>query len=527
MSFDTFRRILFNAGEQGIAADFNDLQSQLLMMIKDMFYVPMLTQSLQDPAAVYAPRLHPEHARTIQSGNIPPSDVVFAPFPSSVIPVPGGIARSIFSTCAGPIMVLGKSAFSGGDPPDDALDPDEPVLIPYWVSDGEISLTTDVGDATNPRIDIVEVKLEMEDGVPESRASRQEGVRATLDVGALTSGIVDTIVQARYVGIDGNSIYLSAIDDGAGSGNLQIAGSAFVFHFEDGVTTVTDFEAAITAATDLIAVGTPGTGANLFTTASCIFTNQLLTGGLNEVVVTASINKTRHTKATFQLKKGTAAATPTYPTPSAGFVAMFAVYVPATHNAVHDVANIRDLRWPIGGLRAYDVMPHQFVLGTAGPDWALDTDELVAVSSGTGSILRAFCPVGNQMGRLVGVGVCGNLSGGSNSVKVRRMDILSPAATHTDITEIATPIDDDLSGGFGFSIASALDFMDGVPSGRIAGTRIGNPVWGDGTAYGPSKHYNEVGGPPYTTISKLYLHLISDTPSYVSLVRFYIAHGLG
>lgn len=80
---------------------------------------------------------------------------------------------------------------------------------------------------------------------------------------------------------------------------------------------------------------------------------------------TANLGKRRKVRASVSVVKGAPAATPAYPTPTAGWCLWCAVYVPAAHNAVIDVDNIRDWRWPVGFDR------HSLPVSGLGPNvWA-------------------------------------------------------------------------------------------------------------------------------------------------------------
>lgn len=106
---------------------------------------------------------------------------------------------------------------------------------------------------------------------------------ATLDLADHTVR-VDTVVAAADSGEGGNDITLAFVADGTGAGTLsEGAYPALVFHYESGVTTVTDFESAVAASTYLD-VETAGTGANLITATGDTFSAVNLAGGVTETV---------------------------------------------------------------------------------------------------------------------------------------------------------------------------------------------------------------------------------------------------
>jgi hypothetical protein len=523
MSLDEFKRILFNAGEQAVIADFNALQAQMHMMIKEMLLLPGLTNATMDPSGGLGTRWDPEQRNQILSGDVPPTDIAVCPYPSAgFVSINGAGARQLRVGAAGPIgQVINDSNLdaTGG------FNPDDPALLLYWMHSDEFTLTTAIGHATLPRIDIVEMKLEVEDGANEARVYDQPAVKAELDLDPLTTH-VDTVIQSRVGGTDGNSISIAFANDGSGAGSLTASGFALTFHFQTGVTTVTNFETAVAAST-LIEIQSVGTGANIFTTGGDTLAATHLAGGTAQILVSSSVPKSRHTKATFQIKQGTANATPTYPTPSVGFVAIAAVYVPALHNAVHSLANIRDLRWPLGGVKVYDVLPRDFILGTSSPSWARTTDEWSAVCSAGTTALIAPCPVGGGMGRIIGIGVVGNLSFTAPEVFLKKV-ALNGTPTLTNLLELQ-PISDDLSGGFGFSWANAIDLMEDntyVTGIRLPDTRVGNAFWTDGSLAGPAQESVQ-SDVLRTTMNKVYVHIKNASGAFVHAVRFVIAHGMG
>lgn len=112
--------------------------------------------------------------------------------------------------------------------------------------------------------------------------------KAELDLDGVT-GDIDTIIEATTAGEDGNAITIAFVADGEGAGSFTRVGTALTFHYEDAVTTVTDFETAVAALAggdDLIGVKTAGTGANVFNDpADTLVATPLAGGGNGEEVV--------------------------------------------------------------------------------------------------------------------------------------------------------------------------------------------------------------------------------------------------
>jgi hypothetical protein len=115
--------------------------------------------------------------------------------------------------------------------------------------------------------------------------------KAFLDLGDEITN-VDSVIEATTAGIAGNSITIAFVADGTGAGSFSRVVNALTFHFEDGVTTVANFEAAIAAlagADDIIAVKTAGTGANILTTVGDVLAATNLAGGTASEGVTVEI----------------------------------------------------------------------------------------------------------------------------------------------------------------------------------------------------------------------------------------------
>lgn len=295
-------------------------------------------------------------------------------------------------------------------------------------SAGNMSVQTAVGDATNPRIDLLEVKFSYADGDPQTR------------------------------------------------------------HFEDAVTRAPSSQ--------------------------------------------PSTNKDRHVVFDYQIKAGTPAANPTYPTPTAGYVALAAVYVPANHNAVHSPDNIRDLRVPFG-IRAVDVDVKGFHFTGSNPWTALG---MLAAAGGSSDPdddrVIVPCPISSRNARLVAVGIHGDLGGDARFALVRMdHDNTSPLPPPT-ITELC-----DLGGicsapGFAFAdaimIADALN-VGGVYKGvRAANTRVGTPLWCNGWSNGAGRPGVASDDGVETTTSRLAVSFGGETAAScrVAYVRFWIAEGL-
>jgi hypothetical protein len=523
-NLDGFRRVLFNAGEQGVSADYNMLQRQFHMLVLEMFGYGGMTNMTQQAAGVLV-NLDPEQNDWAMGadGSTVAFDVALCPFPASGYVVPGLTARTLTVGSAGPIVqVL-----------DDTVGiPDEthPTVASYWLQVGDFTLTTAIGDATHPRVDLVEMKLEYVDTSLETRVYNQEANQATLDLDPLTAN-VDTIIRARAGGTGGNHVSIALVAGGTGTGTLTASGNALTFHFQTGVTTVANFETAVTAS-DLIEIDTAGTPANVLASPGDVLTATHLVGGTNSIIVGSPLDKATRVQATFQIKQGTPAAAPVYPTPSTGFVPVAAVLVPTLHNAVHSIINLRDMRWPLGGVRVYEVAYKDFNWGGGG-SWSLSETGWRAVSASAGTI-RAVLPSGTTIGRLVGVAAYGEWTGATQVARLEQiMHTGADPVTYVELANLDANIATVLASASQQARENALmlgDDMNGTGlylGKRATGLRVCSPMWTNCLPAGPAAHNLFDGSVPETVVSKLGLKMQNaGAGCHLSLVRFYVAHGM-
>jgi len=532
-NIDGFRRILINSGEQIKADDLNLFQHQIHMLILDMFRLPGIRNAIQNPDGGLGGMLDPEDASYTLSDDNPPFDMAFCPFPSHGYVIAGAGARQLVLGTPGPIIQANQLASSWGTVQEDDT---TPLFLPYWMSAGEFTLTTAVGDAANPRIDLVEMKLELTDRDAETVVFAENAVAATLDLDPLSSNI-DTTVKAKVGGKGGNNITFRTVADGAGVGSLTESGNAVTFHYQTGVTTVTNLETAIGTST-LIEVDAPGTGANILVSPGDTIPATALAGGVNPIVMSASFNKARRTQATFQIKQGVAAGTPAYPSPTAGFVPIAAVYVPALHNAVHTDAHIRDMRWPLGGLQVYDTHYNEVNVAAGGTAWTVDDANWRVRSGAAAGFAYAPLKVAGRGGRLVAVQTYGEIvtTGANKTAKLKKMyhNGLGGVSYET-ICDLTTEIYEPLTSGPGVAMAHALHFMDENSRDvgtRVASTRIGTPIWLNGDSIGPGRLHQTVvaeGDQFGQELAGLVMEYQYDVAgdANVGRTRWFVLHGMG
>ena len=106
------------------------------------------------------------------------------------------------------------------------------------------------------------------------------GVKASLDLGTLAAGNLDTVVEATVPGPTGNAVTVAAVGDRIdGTVTIQEVGTAVTIHYDDDVSTVAQVEASITANSTLIDVRTAGTGATVLNAGTDDFAATALAGG--------------------------------------------------------------------------------------------------------------------------------------------------------------------------------------------------------------------------------------------------------
>jgi hypothetical protein len=111
------------------------------------------------------------------------------------------------------------------------------------------------------------------------------------------TGAYNAVLEATTAGVAGNSITVRLIGDSAGAAGVSIVrtGSAFVIHYESGVSTVGNVNTAIQAlsgADDLVGVKTAGTTATVLTQPTDNVAVTALAGGVDHGGVTISIVNT-------------------------------------------------------------------------------------------------------------------------------------------------------------------------------------------------------------------------------------------
>lgn len=280
-------------------------------------------------------------------------------------------------------------------------------MIPFTFL-GTEEWTVPAGDATNPRVDLLQIKLEWETGGAETRVFKIAAIPASIDTSTVSAN-ADSVFQARADGAGGDNITLTYVKRSSGSGvTVSEAGWTVTVQYEDGVSTNLDVETAIDATSTLIETQTPGTPATVLVDPGDSFGPVSLTGGADSVLTSSSQNMQRRVKCTMLVKTGTPAASPAYPDPDAGYVVVGAIVVGATYAAASGVlfedtagavAVVHDQRMPLNiKRRVTPVSAMQYDNGT--PHWTETSNmSMLQATGGAGRIL--YIPHVGPHGRLV------------------------------------------------------------------------------------------------------------------------------
>lgn len=382
MSTDIYKTVLFNDGEELTYGDLNNLGRFTLARAVDSL-LPYLVPQLGTGDPEFTDQLHgdistsetPLALTAVHPATIPTGPYAYTANPGQGRPHQGSANNKIRIT-AGTIYQLVAQ-------PDGA----EPQFLSFTF-DGTTELTIANGDASNPRVDLLQMKLEWVNGGSESRIFDTAPMKASLDLGTVTTH-VDTVIRAKVPGKGGDNISIALTKRLSGSGvTYSESGNAITVLYEDGVSTVANFETALASST-LIEIESAGTPGNIFSDPSDTITATHLATGEDQLLVTQSMNKTRRVQCTLSMKQGTAASSPTYPAPDAGYVVIAGIVVGTSYagaagmyfeDTAGAVAVMHDQRMPLG-VQSFPVIAKDFAY--TGSDYAESHQGLALTASGT------------------------------------------------------------------------------------------------------------------------------------------------
>ncbi len=233
---------------------------------------------------------------------------------------------------------------------------------------------------------------------------------------------------------------------------------------------------------------------------------------------TTTPNKRRNVVLTKTLTVGTPLGSPVIPAVPAGHVPLYSVYVPATHNTVHDDANIRDFRYPLG---SYSVDVHaadMYARNAYSATWGTITGSPWGhKNSATVGATMSFAPSMHKPvhSRLVGVSVLGSETGNS-TYEIRRF-VATPTTSTTLLWDVsgtaglAQALRNNVTPNWGWTYFNLL----------TAATAL--PIWGGGWSCPEGNIAEDTAG----VLSKVgLLYTIGNSGDAIAMVRFHFLGGL-
>lgn len=387
MSTDLYKSVKMTAGQEIRAQDHVDAQRFLQAFLVD----GLLEKLVPGPSTGAGPDDAIRVQLTALNGANAPTTYAYALSAAGAYPRRGSANNKVQIA---PGVLFQKINNATGD---------EQTFLPY-VFDGTEEVTIANGDVSNPRVDIVQMKLELINSPTEVRVFSNQGNIASLDL-AVSSTNIDTVIRARARGYGGNALTVSFV--AGASLTLTEEGFDTIITYVDGVTTVSAVETLIGTDSTLIEVLTTGTGANILVDPGDTFDDQL-EGGTDDVLTSQLMSMKRRVQCTLSVKQGTPAASPTYPAPDAGYVIVAGVVVGTNYVAAASLKHVdtsgatavlHDQRFPIGRVRGHNVLPINFMGLT---NWTLDaTRQFISAAASAGTLVIPCPSVG--VGRVMGV----------------------------------------------------------------------------------------------------------------------------
>lgn len=211
------------------------------------------------------------------------------------------------------------------------------------------------------------------------------------------------------------------------------------------------------------------------------------------IVTSTTVSKTRQVQATFSVKAGTAAATPSYPAPDTGYGIVASIRVPSTWTTgttpdgtgSTTLLGLRQCTMPIG-VSMHCVTPLENAAN--GTNWTVTSAVGWIASGGAGSALVVWCPTGSSTKRIVGISVTGRWNT-TGSLTLRRCDmtLFGPnvgGSSYVDLSPVLVNTDNTFRTYFAHVGHIADASTDSNPSG--ANGVVGDPFWAAGGKAGPA-----------------------------------------
>lgn len=512
---DVYKLTLFNDGEEITFGDMNNLQKttwartleQLLSAVAPNVNYGAPSYDPEFTGQLGTDMLTTPYAYTLSSGSAYPRQ---------------GTTNAKVQIAPGTLLQKISATDGSGDN----------LLAFTFVGTEEVTIAN--GDVTNPRVDIVQMKLEWStDGNAASRVFAQAPVKAHLNL-ALHTVNDDTVVRAKVPGFGGDHITIAMSKRPSGSGvTYSESGNLITIIYKDGVSTVGDVETAITASSTLIEISTSGTLATVLHDPGDSFTATPLIAGSDQLLVTQSMNKSRRVKCTLLVKQGTPAASPLYPDLDAGYVAIAGVvvgtnYVAAAGIKFEDtagaVAVLHDQRMPFC-IRAHHTTPRSFIFAAG----STETNRTYTQSDGSANNLWIPLMEGGQCGRLVMV-AASMFDAAALDSRISRIKYFDGggfiASTVLDLAHAnmngGTSVFKRRAGGSLFFQGAGM-FAAGPTVLQNATSKIGAPIWTNGKR-APTETFKNDTTPNMDIL--VITFVASANTSQFGPATFYVANGL-
>lgn len=245
-------------------------------------------------------------------------------------------------------------------------------------------------------------------------------------------------------------------------------------------------------------------------------------------------DKTRRVQATVSVKRGASGATPTYPTPDAGYALLGAVRVPTGWVSADEIkpvvgggggseATIRQCSVPLR-IEGIAVHPHEFDYALA-VSWARDVGTgSTALAPGAGTDLWIWCPVPTGNKRIVGVTVIGAFVG-SGAVILESIEYLLAAGyVVNESFDLSSKVVQ--TGALRRKTAHLGQIADCSPDSNpsAANGPIGDGMWACGGMAGPGQRPIERWSTTLSNgASRARLNVDGGAGSYITSVIWYLA----
>ena len=261
--------------------------------------------------------------------------------------------------------------------------------------------------------------------------------------------------------------------------------------------------------------------------------NRDIEDSFTKIVTAQSVNKTRRVQATFSLKQGTPAATPTYPAPDTGYAVIGSLYVPATWTTgvvpdpdvgASGSARLRQCSLPLRVRTVRTPMTMMFKGGAS--TWSnATTPPLWLASGGAATALMAPCPAGYES-RVVGIGLVAKfVTSGAVQLRLASHTTLGPSFITGPVFNMSSVLV-NADGNFRYYFAHLGNIASSSNDSTPVSTVVGDAFWASGGKAGPAQRPNVLNTPPYTAVNveqNTYLTIDGGTNSQVAEVIWFLA----